>query len=206
MAITTYTELKSTIADFLNRDDLTAIIPTFISLAESQINRDVRHWKMENLSQASTSNKFLVKPADWVENIKVGITNTGYNELDLVNQQEIGRLRRMYSDALGEPECYIMSENSYELFPTPDGEYDIELLYYQKVSSLSDENATNWLLSDAPDVYLYGALIHSSPYLKDDARVTMFSQMYAAAVSQLNGSSSRAKYSGSGLRLKIRGY
>ena len=206
MAITTYTELKSTIADFLNRDDLTASIPAFISLAEAQINRDVRHWKMENLSEASTSNKFLVKPSDWVENIKVGITNTGYNELELVNQQEIGRLRRLYSDVRGEPECYIMSENSYELFPTPDGEYDIELLYYQKVSSLSDENTTNWLLSDAPDVYLYGALIHSSPYLKDDARVTMFSQMYAAAVSQLNGSSSRAKYSGSGLRLKIRGY
>ena len=206
MAITTYTELKSTIADFLNRDDLTAVIPTFISLAESQINRDVRHWKMENLSQATTSNKFLVTPADWVENIKVGITNTGYNELDLVNQQEIGKLRRMYSDTLGEPECYIMSENSYELFPTPDGEYDIELLYYQKISSLSDESPTNWLLSDAPDVYLYGALIHSSPYLKDDARITMFSQMYAAAVSQLNSSSSRAKYSGSGLRLKIRGY
>lgn len=206
MAITTYTELKAAVADFLNRDDLTSVIPTFISLAESSINRDVRHYKMENLSQASTSNKFLVKPADWVENIKLGIVNSGYRPLELVSQAEIGNLRRMYADRIGEPRYYIMSENAYELFPTPDGEYELELLYYQKISSLSDSNASNWLLEDAPDVYLYGSLIHSAPYLKDDARTAIFSQMYAAAVMQLNSASGKAKFSGTGLKLKIRGY
>ena len=48
MALTNYSELKSSIADFLNRDDLTSVIPTFISLAEAQFARDLRHYKMEN--------------------------------------------------------------------------------------------------------------------------------------------------------------
>lgn len=47
MAITTYTELKSAIADFLNRDDLETVAPTFIALAEADINRRLRHWRME---------------------------------------------------------------------------------------------------------------------------------------------------------------
>ncbi len=43
MALTYYTGLKTSIADFLNRDDLTSVIPDFVALAEAQINRDVRH-------------------------------------------------------------------------------------------------------------------------------------------------------------------
>ena len=47
MALSNYTELKASIADFLNRDDLTSVIPDFITLAESQINRDIRHMKVK---------------------------------------------------------------------------------------------------------------------------------------------------------------
>jgi hypothetical protein len=58
MAITTYTELKSTIADFLNRDDLTAVIPTFISLAEAQMEREVRHYKMQKRSEGQIDTRY----------------------------------------------------------------------------------------------------------------------------------------------------
>ena len=47
MSITNYTNLQSTIADYLNRDDLTSVIPVFIQLAEAQMNRDIRHYEME---------------------------------------------------------------------------------------------------------------------------------------------------------------
>ena len=39
MTITTYATLKTAIADFLNRDDLTSVIPTFIALAEADMQR-----------------------------------------------------------------------------------------------------------------------------------------------------------------------
>jgi len=78
------------------------------------------------------------------------------------------------------------------------------LLYYQKVPSLSS-NSDNWLLLEAPDVYLYGALLHSAPYLAEDQRVAVWAQMYSAAVARLNEYSDNARFSGSGLTLKVRG-
>ena len=53
MAISTFTELKASIANFLNRDDLTATIPDFISLAESSINNEIRHWRMEKRAETT---------------------------------------------------------------------------------------------------------------------------------------------------------
>ena len=68
MALSNYTGLKASIADFLNRDDLTAVIPDFITLAEAQINRDVRHFKMEARSsgQQSANDEYMQTPADWI--------------------------------------------------------------------------------------------------------------------------------------------
>jgi hypothetical protein len=78
-------------------------------------------------------------------------------------------------------------------------------LYYQQVPALSDSATGNWLLTAAPDLYLYGALIHSAPYLVEDGRTAVFAQMYGAAVNQLNLQSEASKTSGAGLKLKVRG-
>ena len=58
MAITTYAELKSSIANWLNRDDLTAVIPDFIALAEAQIARDIRHWRQEKRVTTSVNEQY----------------------------------------------------------------------------------------------------------------------------------------------------
>ena len=94
----------------------------------------------------------------------------------------------------------LSSESPQKIFATTD----FELLYYQKIPSLIS-NADNWLLLDSPDVYLYGALLHSAPYLAEDERVAIWAQMYSASVARLNEASELARYSGSGLKLKIRG-
>ena len=64
MSISTFAELKSSIADFLNRDDLTSVIPTFIKLAEADINRNVRHWRMENRATAEVDSQYSAIPTD----------------------------------------------------------------------------------------------------------------------------------------------
>ena len=105
----------------------------------------------------------------------------------------------------GKPLFYTHSESQFELYPTPDGAYAAEVLYYQQVPALSDSATGNWLLTAAPDLYLYGALIHSAPYLVEDGRTAVFAQMYGAAVNQLNLQSEASKTSGAGLKLKVRG-
>ena len=79
------------------------------------------------------------------------------------------------------------------------------MLYFADIPNLSDVTTSNWLLSKAPDVYLYGSLLHSAPYLVEDARVNVWAQLYGAAVSRLNEESEAARMSGSGLTLKVRG-
>jgi hypothetical protein len=206
MTITNYSTLQSTIADYLNRSDLTAVIPTFIQLAEAQINRDVRHYEMEARANAQqdAGDEYMQTPANWLENIRAHVTGTGTTPLDLISRQAMADKRAGAEDMTGRPQYYAMADGQFQLYPTPDAEYQIELLFYEKIPALAS-NTTNWLLEEYPDVYLYGSLIHSAPYLQEDERMTVWAQMYAAAVLRLNESSDKARYSGSGLTLKVRG-
>jgi len=207
MAITNYSNLQTTIADFLNRDDLTTVIPTFIQLAESQINRDLRHWKMEVRAsgQQDPSDKYMQIPADWVETIRFHITDGGTRPLDLISRKALEDKRAGNENQSGTPRYYTHADSQFELYPTPNDTVNTELLYFAKIDGLSASNTSNWLLEDAPDVYLYGALIHSAPYLAEDERVGVWAQMYSASISQLNSQSEKSRMSGSGLTVKIRG-
>lgn len=206
MAITTYTELKSTIADFLNRDDLTAIIPTFISLAEAQMEREVRHYKMQKRSEGQIDTRYSQLPADFLEPVRFHLDDGRSSRLELLSLDDMLQYRMETNDAQGKPRYYAVSGEAIEVYPTPDTTYSGELLYYAELEQLSDSNASNWLLEMSPDAYLYGALTQSAPYLKDDARMQVWSVLYSGAVAGTNLQSNKAKSGGSGLRLKIRSY
>ena len=70
MSITTYTELKASLANWLNRDDLTSVIPDFIALAEGDFDRKIRHWRMEARANATIDTRFTALPADFLENVR----------------------------------------------------------------------------------------------------------------------------------------
>ena len=205
MALTNYAGLKGAIADFLNRDDLTARIPDFITLAEASINREIRHYEMENRATAELSGQYLDRPNDWMETIRFHVTGSGTTNLKLLSAAAMADKRQGAEDTTGHPKYYCHVERAFEVYPTADATYEVELYYYQKVPALSASNATNWLLTDHPDVYLYGSLMHSAPYLAEDERVGVWAQLYAAAVKRVNESGEDAMNSGSGLTLKVRG-
>lgn len=205
MAITTYSELKTAIADFLNRDDLTSVIPTFISLAESQINRDIRHWRMEVREDITLNAEYVNLPATWIETIQLHIKGNGTEPLKIASRETIADKRSADEDTANTPKYYAHAAGQIELWPTPSSSLTGEILYYQSVEALSDSNTSNWLLSDSPDIYLYGALVHSAPYLQEDGRANTWAQLYGAAVQRLNIQSEISRMSGSGLTMKIRG-
>jgi len=205
MAISTYAELKSAIADFLDRDDLTSVVETFIALAETDLNRLIRHWRMEGRSTAEIDTQYSAVPADFLEPIRFYITSNNTHPLELISQAEL--LDRKYNNGNtgGMPRFYAVTAGELEVFPVPDSTYDAELYYYKRLSALSDSNTTNWLLTYYPDAYLYGALMHSAPYLKDDARIQIWSGLFQNAIASINLESDKAKFGGTGLRLKVRG-
>jgi hypothetical protein len=206
MAITTYAELKSSIANWLNRDDLTSVIPDFISLTEAGINRDLRHYKMINRVDATLDSRYVQMPADWLETVRFGITSGTTYRLELVSRDDMLEYRQNTSDIAGIPKFYANIGDTIEVFPTPAAEYQMQLQYYAKTPALSDSNTDNWLLSDAPDIYLYGALVQAAPYLNDDARVQTWAALYSAAIQSLQKSSDDTRFAGSGLRMRVTSY
>lgn len=196
----TYSTLQTQIASFLDHTNLTAQIPTFIELAEAEMNRDIRHWKMEKRSEATFNERYEPLPSDWIEAKRVSIS--GERRLDLLSQSRMMEKREAGDNVAGKPRYYALSAAQIEFYPTPDGNYSGSLIYLAEIPALSDGNTSNWVLADAPDIYLYGSLKHSAPYLQEDSRLAVWEAMYAKAVNSLNARSSEAEYSGSGLAIR----
>jgi hypothetical protein len=197
---TTYAALQTEIAAFLNRTDMTAIIPTFIALAEAQLARDVRHWRMQERAALTIDSRYETLPADWVETIRLTI-DADEKPLRLIALAEMQDMRAYVADVSGVPTHYAHIGGEIEFYPTPEDSHTGEILYYQTIPALATAS-TNWLLDQAPDAYLYGSLIHSAPYLLDDARAATWGALYAAAVQRLNQTSDAARWSGTGLRMR----
>ena len=206
MAITTYAELKSSIADFLNRDDLASVTSSFISLAEADMQRRVRHWRMEKRSTAELDTQYSAIPADFVEVIRFHVTSGDTKPLELISQAELLDRKAKSLNTSGAPAYYALTAGEIEVYPAPDATYDVELYYLSRIPALSDSNTSNWLLDHYADAYLYGSLVHSAPYLKDDARIQVWAALYQSAIDAINTESERSKSGGSGLRMKIRSY
>ena len=188
----TYAQLKSTLADYLNRDDLTAIVPTFIKLAESKFNRKLRVRQMVTRANATIDTAFFSPPADWLESKEFQLNTNPITKLEFITESYGNELRATRFTAGGKPRYYTVVGSQLEFIPTPDTEYQGELTYYAKIPALSDANTSNWLLAYAPDLYLYGALIEAEPYLKNDERVGLWGELYLRVVSDIEVADERA--------------
>ena len=203
MAITTYAELKSTIADWLNRDDLDAAISSFISLAEAQFNRSLRHRKMVTRSDATVDTPYFAVPADWLENIRFQLNTDPITPLLYVTPEQAAEEQLKYNVA-NQPLMFTMVGQQFQVIPAPNTSYDAELLYYAKIPALSDSNTSNWLLAESPDIYLYGALVQSAPYLKEDERLSTWAGLYQRFVDDMMLADERARIGSSKLKARIR--
>ena len=206
MALTTYDELKTSIADFLNRDDLTAVIPDFITMAESDMNMNVRHWRQEERAIAPIDTQYSAIPSDFLEVISFHISSGDFRSLELISKAEMLDRRYKSGDASGKPAFYAITAGEIEVYPTPDGTYTAELYYYSRIPALSASNTSNWVLEYFPDAYLYNSLVHSAPYLKDDPRMQTWAALSTNAIDGINAESESSKFGGSGRRMKIRSY
>ena len=193
MAITTYAELKSSIANWLNRDDLTAVIPDFIALAEAQIARDIRHWRQEKRVTTLVNEQYENLPIDWLEMIQIQLTAGG--RLQVISAAELQE-RKEASSIAQKPKHYRLTSDQIEFYPAPDSSYEVAMQYYARVPALSDAETFNWILTEYPDIYLYGSLVHAAPYLADDQRITVWAALYQSAVDALNQDSTNSRVSG----------
>ena len=184
MAISTYSELKSTIADWLNRDDLTSVIPSFVELAEAELTRNLRHRKMIARADATINSEYTQTPLDWFQTQTLILETDPVTTLEYLTPEALNA-KRAASTANGKPLFYTMIGTEIQVYPVPSGDYTAEMVYYAKIPSLSDSETTNWLLTLAPDIYLYGSLMQSAPYLQDDNRLSVWNALYQKKIEDI---------------------
>jgi hypothetical protein len=204
MALTTYNELKSSVADWLNRTDLTAVVPDFISLAEAQIERTLRTRQMIVRATASIDSEYSAVPADFLETKSIKLNTSPVTPLQFESVDALDSMKGTMYLANGKPLYFGIVGGQIRVLPVPDSTYTAELTYYAKLSKLSSTNATNWLLTQAPDVYLYGALMQAAPYLKDDDRITIWATMYTRGLEELQVADDRGATSGGSILMRAR--
>jgi len=198
MALTTYTELKASVADWINRDDLTAVIVDFISLAEAQIERTLRTTQMIVRATASIDGEYSAVPADFLETRTVKLNTNPIQPLQFETVDSLDSLRTQFT-APGRPQYFGIVGTQIRVVPVPDSTYTAELIYYGKLTKLSSSNATNWLLTSSPDIYLYGALLQGAPYLQNDERIQTWATLYERGLNDLKIADDRGSTSGGAL-------
>lgn len=199
MAIGNYTQLLAAIANYLARDDLTSAIPDFVTLAEAKFNRTLFHPRMETratltVNTLAASPEFLDLPSDFQTIRGVRLSGvTGKPRLNFLTQTQMEDYRYSIDNIVAQPTYFSILGSQLELAPTPGEDYDVEVIYRATIPALAS-NSTNWLLTAAPDVYLYGTLLEAMPYIENDSRVGLWATGLQTVMEQLNSLGDRQSF------------
>ena len=206
MALGTFTELKDAIADWLDRADLTARIPDFITLAEARLNRDLRIRPMEVRSSMETTSgqRYFNLPGGYLQMRNMQMNTNPITPLEYITPEMLDRLYG--SDTTGKPRAYTLIGDEIQLAPIPDSDYTVEMAFYEKFTPLGDGTSgtvtTDWLTTNAPDILLYGALLEAEPFIKNDERIGLWLNAYNGAVKKIQDADARDRHSGSAMRIR----
>lgn len=196
MAFTSYSDLKTTIASYLARSDLTAMIPTFIQLAELRLRREVRTRQMLVVATASTTggDSTVGLPSDFLEMRDIHVNTNPITTLSYAAPNAFYNSYRATES--GKPTEYTVLATELQLSPVPDSTYTLQMLYYAQPYFMSDTNPSNVFLVNFPDALLYAALGEAEPYLMNDARLQTWATLYDRAISSITISDQSSEYSG----------
>jgi len=202
----TYAELKTNIANYLNRSDLTDVIDSFIDSTEAEFNRRLRVKGMIKRATATLTGQYLAVPTDWLEAINLQIDSGDFSPLFQQSIESMDVYRKANDNVTGQPIYFALVDDSIEFAPTPDGSYTVQLTYYGKIDALSDSNTSNFLSTGYSDVYLYGCLKHASIFLMEDERVPLFTAQFEKALEEMRLEQEKAEFSKGSLMQRRRTY
>jgi hypothetical protein len=197
MSIDNYSELVTAVGDWLDRDDLAAKVPTFIQLAEARLNRLLEDPEMEVTSTTTATGDYTALPSDFGAMVSV---STGDGVLRAAGPVEFAALDHTVT---GTPRYYTVVDGSISFAPNNSSAV-IRIVYRRRIPALTASNTTNWLLTLAPDVYLYGALVQAEAFLAEDDRLELWKSAFDESIAELRGDASRRKWGAGPIGPRIR--
>lgn len=207
MSLANRGELVTAMTDWLNRNGSTAVAARcldFIALCESSARRELRLRQQIVRSTASLDAGHIRLPGDFLEakQVQINLTPEKPVPLDQITMEQADDFRR--EGRLISPKYFVLVGDYLEVVPYVDTAHEIEMAYYKTIPPLADNASTNWLLAAAPDYYLYGSLVHSAPYLRDDERIATWATGFTVAKDALIAADERTKYAGGRLRTRAK--
>ena len=202
MSIANYSELKTAVANWLNRDDLTTYIPDFVTLGEAMIYRQLRISAMETALNVTISSGVAAVPSGYVELKHAYLDGAPTRWLKRSDPKFI--YEKYPTRSSDSRPAFIAREGSNFIFgPYPDSGYTIKGIYYAKLEALSDSNTTNWFTTNAPDLLLYASLMSAEPFLKNDQRLLVWGSLYSNIKDDIQREENNEQFSGGGLSMSV---
>lgn len=181
LSFESYDDLQVAIATYLQRSNLSAQIPLFIQLAEVRLGNLIKTLPQQ------VSLPYQIVPAMGTNRINLpsdfgALIRATYGNFPLAyispEQLNIDKTRDRTNE-------FTIIGNNFFLQTYVDGSSTLTLYYYQQLQGLSDNNESNWLLEDYPNIYLYACLLEASPYIIDDERLPVWEQMLEEAITEV---------------------
>ena len=197
MALNTYSALKTSIANWLNRSDLTSeISEDFIVLTEKDFNSKLRIRKMITTDSSFTVDAETVAlPTGFLQIRDMYIVEGGTKyALHYITPAQMDQIKG--SSTSGQPSTFTIIGDNFRFAPTPASSYTATINYYKAFDALSDSNTTNYILTNHPAIYLYGSLYHAANFLGgvEPARLQQWQGMYSTALERLERNDREDQY------------
>ena len=204
MALTTYTELKASLANWLNRSDLTTEIgDDFIKLAEADFNSKLRVRSMIDQVSITVNAETVAIPTDFLQ-IRDFYILAGQTKTPLVYATPASMDATSGTSTTGRPSSFTILGDTIRFSPKPDATYTAKMNYFKKFAALSSSVATNYILKSHPAIYLYGSLFHAANFLGgiNPQQVQIWQQMFGTAMERLELNNREDEYNGSPLQVR----
>jgi|TARA_X000001388_G_scaffold8261_1_gene5113 hypothetical protein len=204
MALSTYSGLKTSIANWLNRSDLTTEIgDDFIKLVEADFNSKLRIRKMVTQATITINSETEALPTGFlqVRDFYILSGSTKY-PLRYMTPPQMDQVKG--TSQTGIPQTYTILGDTFRFMPKPDSSYTGYINYYKTFDALSDSNTTNFILTNHPAIYLYGSLFHAANFLGgiNPQQIQSWQGMYATALERLEQNDREDQFSGSPLQIR----
>lgn len=190
MSITTYSELKTAVANWAKRSDLTNRIPEFIALAETDMQVRCKNVEFESDATITITAGSGPLPSGFIGARSVYWDGDNDQELKYLTPAQFQALSYME----GVPRYYTFSGTTLKVLPSSSG--SVVVTYQARFTQLSDSDPTNALLTNYHDAYLHGALMQLCAFIRDTTGATMHGTLFEAAINRVKTDNNQRKYAG----------
>lgn len=190
-------------------EELVGAIPAFLSVVESKVNTSLKTGAQSVRAQIPVvaDQEYYALPCDFggfrdIELVRGGVGSNGfggntltYASPEFMNGAKVQNGLRGY---------YTIVANQLQIKPAVDGDL-IEIVYYQKVSSLKNDTDSNWLSEDHPDAYIFGVCTEIAAFAKDDAGYVGYDMRFKESINNIIVDDQATRWSGPALQTQVDG-